>query len=302
MLGGLALAGCVGLLWVLVGVILSRVSAARISAPVFYAVGCWLAAGFACVCLTDWSLLLQGGQTRVADLVLCVGAAGVVNAAGQMLLVAAMGQGHKGVSWAIVQMAMLLPYLASVLLWQEPLTLSGVGGMALLMGGLLLMGASRAGGVAGGGGMRWLFFVTGAFLLIGVSQAMQSVPSHWQGWSDAARLRPSVMLLGGAVANTLWVLLRRERIRMAAVRLGAIWAVVAVASYLLLFLALDTMAAARISGYAFPVAQVTCMIGFSLYSALALREAFSWRVRLGMIGGLVGMFLLVWSPSVPAAG
>jgi multidrug transporter EmrE-like cation transporter len=78
----------------------------------------------------------------------------------------------------------------------------------------------------------------------------------------------------------------------AVVKFGSIWAVLAILSYLLLFRALDHLAQAQISCFAFPIGQATCMMGFACYSFFSLREHFSVPVRCGLACGLCGIVLM----------
>lgn len=295
MLIGLLLTLMLGLVWVLVGVVLTRVAATGTSVIGFYMVGCWLAAGFSWLFLTDWSVLRAGIPARAGELALWLGIAGTLNSLGQLLLVKAMNAGHKGVSWAMVQTAMLIPFLSALLFWQEQLTLAGTMGIAMLLLAIALLsrgrGSQHAEGTTGSV-WKWLCFVLGALLLIGSSQACQAVPSHWVGWQDAGQLRVCLLATGGAAANTVWVLLRRQPITRLAIGYGALWAILAVSSYLLLFCALDHLAQAGMSCFVFPIGQATCMIGFALYSAWRLKEAFSRTVCCGLGCSVTGILLM----------
>lgn len=295
MLTGLLLIFVVGWIWVLVGVVLTRVAATGTSVIAFYLVGCWLAAAFAWGFLVDWPLLRAGLPARSGELALWLGIAGTLNSLGQLLLVKAMNAGHKGVSWAIVQLAMLVPFGSALLFWQERLTVAGAAGLLLLLGAILLLSRGRQAGVAATvpvSSRSWLGLVLGALLLIGSSQACQAVPSHWAGWQDAGRLRVALLATGGALANTVWVSALRPRITRPALRYGALWAVLAILSYLLLFRALDHLARAGLSCFAFPIGQATCMIGFALYSFWRLKEPFNRTVRYGLGCGLLGIVLM----------
>ncbi len=295
MFTGLLLTLVVGLIWVLVGVVLTRVAATGTSVIGFYMIGCWLAAGFSWVFLVDWPVLRAGIPDRAGELAVWLGIAGTLNSLGQLLLVKAMNAGHKGVSWAMVQIAMLIPFLSALFFWQERLTLVGMAGITMLLLAIALL--SRGRGVQIGESAtvpvwKWLCFVLGALLLIGSSQACQAVPSHWAGWQDAGQLRVCLLATGGAVANTVWVLLMRQRITLPAIRYGALWAILAVFSYLFLFRALDHLTQAGMSCFVFPIGQATCMIGFALYSAWRLKEVFNLTVRCGLGCCLTGILLM----------
>lgn len=295
MLTGLLLIVVVGWLWVLVGVVLTRVAATGTSVIAFYLVGCWLAAVFAWGFLVDWQVLRAGLPARTGVLALWLGIAGTLNSLGQLLLVKAINAGHKGVSWAIVQLAMLIPFCSALLFWQERLTVAGATGLLLLLGAVVLLSRGRLPAAAApvrASTMNWLGLVLGALVLIGTAQACQAVPSHWAGWRDAGRLRVAFLATGGALVNTVWVVALRPPLTRPALRYGMWWAVLAVLSYVLLFRALDQLARAGLSSFAFPIGQATCMIGFALYSFWRLREPFSRSVWCGLGCGLLGIALM----------
>lgn len=297
MLLGFLCIALVGIVWVLVGVVMTRVAAAGVSSIVFYATGCWIAAIVSWLLFADWSILMAGLPPRAGELAGWLGVSGTFNSIGQLLLIKAMKSGHKGVSWAIVQIAMLIPFLSSVLFWGEKISWPGIAGMAALLGAIVFMAQQRSGAeFRGPGGSKfvWLCAVVGALTMIGSAQAFQAVPSYWTGWADEARLRVCLLALGGALANTIWMVLLRQKVSLPALRYGACWAVLALISYGLLFVGLDHLAAAGMSGYAFPLGQATCMIGFAFFSRFWLKEPFHWPARLGLALGLLGILLLTF--------
>lgn len=293
---GVCLVFLVGLIWVLVGVVLTRVSATGTSVVTFYMVGCWLAGIFAWVFLVNWPVLAKEFPDRAMELAAWLGGAGALNSLGQLMLIKAMSLGHKGVSWAMVQTAMLIPFLSSLLFWKEKITLPGSAGITLLLVAIVLLSRGRKDAMMNATQRRpstgWLMMVIGAIVLIGSSQACQAVPSHWDNWQDAASLRVCFLSTGGALANTLWVLLLRQRITTNTLRYGGMWAVLALLSYYMLFQALDRLTSAGMSCFVFPIGQAVCMIGFALYSYWHLCERFRPVVLCGMGCGVAGILFM----------
>lgn len=294
---GILLSMALGATWALIGVVLTKVAKSNTSAITFYMSGCWLAAGFSWLFLADWPVLAVEIPARTAELSVWLGLSGILNSLGQLLLVNAMNSGHKGVSWAIVQTGMLIPLIASFIFWSERISLAGACGIALLLLAIILMSRGRRDSEAQpacGISAKWLFFVFGALFLIGSSQAFQTVSSHWANWQDEGNLRVCFLATSGAIANTFWVALQRETITRKAIGYGAVWAVLAIFSYIILFHAIDILAREGMSGFVFPFSQATCMVGFALYSLLLLKERFSRSACYGLCCGVTGIIMMAF--------
>jgi drug/metabolite transporter (DMT)-like permease len=235
--------------------------------------------------------LPPGGWTLMGVML----AAGVVNAFGILALQRAMRKGHHGITWAIGQSAMIVPFLAGVLIFGEPPAAVRLAGVGAVLASLAAFGYAREDGARGrppSKSWSWFLMALAALGILGVQQSLTSLPSHMPALTDTARLRIPFMFLGNAaIILALW---RRDggRPSRLTLALALVGVVIGVPGSLALIRGLDLLAGGSMASLAFPVAVGSCVLSFAAYSALVLRETFTrWHVA-GMAVGLTGMILL----------
>lgn len=279
MLGGLLGIIGLGLLWTAVGVIQTRVAKGG-GIAAFYAVGTPLVAILA-LPLVDWS------QVSVAQLaepaLLAVAVAGAINAGGQQLMIHAMRRGHRGLSWAIGQSAMVWPFVAAVLIWGEQPGLIGWLAISLLLIGLVLSARPTGARL----GPAWVAVALCSWLAIGIGQVCFALPSQ-MGGAITAGLRTPVALSAAAVVHITVCLLTGQRPSRRDARLALLWSVVALAAFGLLFATLDSLATVGRTGIVFPLATATTIAAFALYSRLRLHESLGRGQTIGLATILLG--------------
>lgn len=284
----------VGLTGALVGVIMSRMAQNGGSGIAFYTAGCWMVAFIAWLVIADWQTIIDRGlPPRFTELVFWLSFAGMFNAGGQFLLIMAMRVGHKGISWSIVQTAMVMPFVISIIVWGEDITLTGLFSLLFLICAVFLMGGVGRNKNPDNRGysLTWFLYVIGALVLIGLTQTFQSVSSHWVDWTDELNLRVPVFSTAGAISNTIAMVVLKQRTSRLILKYASIWAVLAILYYALLFKGLDILAGVGLSRYAFPLAQAVCMIFFVIYSSIILKEHFGKSVKVGVCLSLMGILL-----------
>ena len=298
MIQGILLSLASGLLFGSVGVILRRVSRAGGSLVAYYALFGTFYLALALVFQVRWRLV--AGVDRLPMLSLLIGLSGVVSGLGMLLMTRSMALGHGGVSWAISQSALVVPFLAGVLLWGDRASAGGWAGLVLVLAMIAVLGRRPGEGdvgrqTASAAPRRgpWIASVAGAFAALGVSQALSSIPSRWDGWTDAAGLRVALSAAGFLVVLLVLLAFTKDRRPGRLVPLLALaHGVVGFLGQAALFASLDRLAPHGLTAAAFPVSIGTTIVSFSLYSALVLRERFRPLDIASLAAGSSGIALL----------
>lgn len=296
MIEGILLSLASGLLFGGVGVVLRRVSRAGGSLVTYYVLfgACYLALALAFQ--VKWRLV--AGAERLPLLAAVIGFAGLVSGFGMLLMTRSMALGHGGISWAISQSSLVVPFLAGVLVWGDRSGPGGWAGLALVLVMIVVLGRRQGGTDATAvdarrGRRSWIATVAAAFVALGVSQTLSSVPSRWAGWTDAAGLRVPFSAAGFFVVMLVMLAFSRDRRPGRLVPLLAlVHGVLGFLGQAAFFIALDRLAPLGLAAAAFPVSIGTTILSFSLYSALVLRERFRALDVASLAAGSAGIALL----------
>lgn len=294
MLQGVVLAIITGLLWAAIGVAYSVMARRRMG---FFAVmgpAFVVTAALAWLLLPERHLLFNGADARLGALAGVMAGAGVITVAGMACMQEAMRRGHHAASWAVGQSALFAPYLCGVVLFREPAVWNRTLGVALILGSLGAFGRARreSEAEAAHGNGTWFGLALGALALLSVAQSLTTLPSHWDGWTDAARLRVPLFFTGLAAAYLAAALVARQAPGKAELVVAGALVVLALPSHFCLYAAMDCLASARMVGAVYPLAVGTCILGFALYSLLVLKERTTAFHVLGLVVGLAGIVAL----------
>jgi drug/metabolite transporter (DMT)-like permease len=284
---GFLLVVAAGVLWAAIGVLNSKVSRRNLDFASYAATGVLIGAALM------WTTWVRHGvipqQPYVLPIALICGAAGILAGFGYVALQRAMRSGHHGAVWTVAQSAMALPLLTAMIGWHEALTAAGVIGMGLLFISLVMIGLGKheknADSETPG---TWFWFALLAFLMFGLSQSINSIPSLQQ-WPDPARLRPGCYTLGQCCFYVTWMWLRGSRFRRAETLLAVRYAIYGNVSMVLMYRAMDLLAAHQAAGMTLPVGVGTCIVVFALYSVLWLREKAGFFVIGGILVAVAGV-------------
>lgn len=229
-----------------------------------------------------WSEL--PAATRSGELALWIIPGALANVAGHRAIARAMAGGNGPVSWAISQGGQAVPFVVAIAVWGDaahPLAWAGLG--AVLLGVAAL--ARGKGSVAAGTSRAWVGWALAALACYGLNGSLMAVPSRWEGWHDALRLRLPLTLgvfaLCGGLATSGW---SRKLVRRL-LPLALPYAGVLVGCFLCLYLALDRLTAAGVAAIAWPLACGSGIALFALWERLVLRRPTTWQAGAGI--GLV---------------
>lgn len=295
MIAGVLLLILTGLCWTFVGALLSYCASNRIAVVTLLGPQSIMAIVVSVLVLPDYSILGRGVSSGMWALIGVMLAAGLANGFGILLMQKAMGLGHHGMTWAIGQSALMMPFLVGVLLFGEKPTLWRVVGVCAIVLSLVIFGA--AGEHKENGQWRktprsWFLLALASLVILGAAQAFMTLPSHLPTLTDTANLRMPLLYLGnGAVIVALWHRCGGRPTKLT-LWLAVVGVVIGFVATFALFRGLDLMARCQLVSLGFPIAVGACIVAFALYSALWLREPFTRRHLAGLILGLTGMVLL----------
>ena len=131
------------------------------------------------------------------------------------------------------------------------------------------------------------------FLLVGISLSLTTLPSHWKSFHDAAGLRlPVIFTVSMLYFLTQTIAKGKKCLTRRTVVLGLTYSVVVFLGQLGLYRSLDGFAQFGRVGMVYPVAIGICVVLFSIYSVVFLKDEFKGRMLASMLGITGGIFLL----------
>ena len=294
MLTGILMLLGTGLAWAFVGVIVSLTAKARYNMVTVFTMQSLMSLVVSLIIFPDYGGLAANGNSDLWMLAAVMLAAGLTGSIGILTLQRAMRAGHHGISWSVGQSALIVPFLAAVIFFDEPAPLLRLCGVLAILGSLIILGMARQNEPVketDGAVKSSLCFVLAllALVIFGVQQTLTTVPSHLATMTDTMNLRIPLMYIGGGVVFVFLWLRKPVRPERREVVLALIATAIGITSYFLLFLGLDSLAVARATSIGYPVATGTCIIGFVAYSFLVMREACTpWHIA-GMGLGITGI-------------
>lgn len=214
---------------------------------------------------------------------------GAINIAAMLLLQKAMVSGNSGIAWAIGQSALVGPFICGMLFFGETPSLARIAGALTIVCGMLLLGFAKSG--ARRAGSSWLKLAFGAFLILALAQSLVSASSCWS-YPMSGLERACCMSFGGGAALLAVKLAQPKRIEFSRIMriIIAMLAITGLASLLLTFAALDQLAKVSLAGIGYPIMLGSCIVGFALYSALALKEKIrplQWGAIMAIVFGII---------------
>ncbi len=291
---GIGLLALTGFLWALVGVIFSHVSRQNIEFVSFMFVSSLINATGAWIFIFKPNYPVGGGGVVWLNMVVVMVFASLFGSLGFQLMSLAMRKGNRGVIWAVSQSAMILPLFAAVFFFNEKLGVLNWLGIILILVGLATLGIKKNAtekSINSAGG--WLWMTYAVFLLVGISLALTTLPSHWKSFHDGASLRLPVIFTTSALYFMVQIIAKGKKFLTRRIfMLGLTYSAVVFLGQICLYRSLDGLAQFGRVGMVYPVAMGICVLLFSIYSVLLLKDEFKGRMLASVIGIAGGIFLL----------
>ncbi len=204
----------------------------------------------------------------------------------------AMGIGMKcgpaGIVWAIMQSALIFPFLCGIFLFGQVLTIPGLAGFLLLCSALIFFARSKNQGEQKKQKTDgpWLFYAFLAFSIIAVQQCLATLPSYFPEARTVSPVLRSFGMSGGvflaASGNILIQHFRRTKkmpeffsglrnpwVYLYSIAMQCFFLFFA---YLFLYPGLDAMANEGAGSLSYPLMVGSCIASFSIYSLIRLKE------------------------------
>jgi multidrug transporter EmrE-like cation transporter len=212
----------------------------------------------------------------------------------------AMQIGPNGIVWSIIQSAMVFPYIGGILFFHVQVTILRTIGILLLLTSLVGFGLCKD--TTGKARKGWRIHAFIGLALAAIQQNLTTAPSYF----EAAKAVTSIMrtcsgIVGTLIGVILYLTFRKKtgavaEIR-AAVRNTVLWKYLAAlqtfsifTTYLLFFPGLNILADAGLGNISYPMMVGSCIIAFTLTSAIILKEkitSFQCMALLLCVAGLV---------------
>lgn len=308
---GIALLVIVGGIWTLTGIVMGGASRHEIETPLLQLIssaiqcvvcGILISAGVFPGLSISWTPALMALGMYFA--------VGVLNYVLMETMARAMERGPNGMVWAILQSGMILPFAAGILFHGVSAPATRLIGMAILLAALVLMSSAKNENEKNRYGKSWLILSFAAFLICGLQQTISNEPSYHESIRNGVPAVYRTLALGiGNFLPALPVCLLRKngpgkKSLAAAFRRKLLWkyavalqAFSLAAALFLTYNGMDRLAAAGIGAVSYPLMVVTCIVVFSFYSRIALREKLTLRSTAGILCCLTGIACICFEPS-----
>lgn len=300
---GIIAMAIVGASWCLVGLVMGDAPKKGIEASLVQFFGALVSTAASLIVLfaTSAHSAATGRATALACLIYF--AAFMVNFVMLQLMSKAMQCGPNGIIWAIIQSALVFPFLGGILFFDVRFTpLRGIG-IALLLGALALF-AAAGNNRTSGAGPRWKILAFSAMTLAAIQQNLATMPSYF----EELRGVPSVMRALAASGGTMfmavvWNLFSGDREQWRRIRSGicsrTLWKYVVALqffglafAYTLFYPGMDVMAKAGLGGMCYPMMVGSCIVSFTLSSVFLLREKMGGVQLFALITCIAGLVFL----------
>lgn len=291
----------VGLSWTLTGVVMSEAPRKNTDPAVvmllsgitsmLISVVILIVSGMGAVSLRVWAL--AGG---------CYFLSSAINFLMLQIMSHAMQRGPNGVIWAIIQSALVFPFIVGVLFYGSEMTVFRGIGLGLVLAALSLFAVGKENRIKGG---KWLFSTVAAFLMTGVILSLNTIPSYYEELRSLSSIGRAICSGAGALlAGGLWNISKYRsyswRDWYAVISRPLVWKYILmlkcfglICSYLLLYPGLDAMAKANAGAISYPLIVGSCIAGFTVYSAVKLKEKSSIWQWAGIVLCIAGLAFLV---------
>ena len=214
----------------------------------------------------------------------------------------AMQRGPNGIIWAILQSAMVCPFLLGVFCFGEEATWIRWMGLALMLLALVCFACAKD--TQKGAGHLWKLLAFLCFTICSIQQCITMLPSYYEEAKGfPIVLRMACTAAGRGTAPLVFLLCQHRQGKWAAFCqetrrpvfwkfIGALLFVELFLSFLLFYPGLNIMAAAGLGNACYPILIGSCIISFTLASVFLLKERLRPLPLAALLCCLFGIFFI----------
>ncbi len=281
----------VGSSWCLVGLVMGDAPKRGIEPSLVQLFGNFVSAAFSMALMLVTCTFPECSWGTALTFCLIYMTAGGLNFLMLQLMSKAMQRGPNGIIWAVIQSALVFPFLGGILFFGVELTLPRAGGIVFLLAALVLFGMGKS-NRSNGGNWRTLAFI--CLGIAAVQQNLMTLPSYY----EEARGIPSITrafstscggFIGAIVYNMKLMTPERKQLLLKNMTNATLWKYIGalqffglIFAYTLLYPGMNAMADAGMGGMCYPMMVGSCIVSFTLSSVWILKE----KVRPLQIGAL----------------
>ena len=281
-----------GLIWVLVGIIVSEARQRQCPVKLFYCLGSFFAAVLlALIAGTDVLRQLFSPAYRTA--ILCLVGGSVLNGTGQALCMSNLKQGGRALAYAIPQQAFLFSYFWSIFFWKQHVSVLSVTGILLILFSVFYLSVCKSGSVSTTLPPRRILQALLSMAVLGASQILVGTSSQLENGAVPHPLAGAfIILLANGIFFLGLCLIERTGLKHLGrtACMAALWSLCALGTYSILLPAIALLARIGRAGIVFPVGIGIMLLFYSMFTSIRYKEKMNARQKLaflGLVGGIV---------------
>ena len=277
MLWGIFSLVLVGLSWTVVGAVMGLAPKKKLDPAVLQLTG-------AVITVTACSFLLPGTDINTIDgtTLFWVGldywATGALNCIMLILMALAMQKGPNGIIWAIIQSAMIFPFMTGMIFFGVEPKAVRIAGLLLILLSLALSGFGKGNSSKKG---KWKLMAFAAFLITGVVQNLSNLPSYFESAQKITPVFRTMGIASGVLSTAVIRVLLQRNWSMFKENFKSKWLWIftfalqffgLIFAIIFQFPGMDALARCGLGSVSYPLLVGSCLVGFSLYSMFILKE------------------------------
>ncbi len=231
--------------------------------------------------------------------------AGAMNFIMLQIMSYAMQRGPNGIIWSIIQSALIFPFLGGIIFFDVQLTFARGIGIFCLLAALVLFGAAKENGKARG---NWRAPAFLCLAICAVQQNLTTAPAYFEEARAINSITRSLAavsgsLIGAVIYNILRMNPERKRQFRNNIANPTLWKYIGalqffnlIFAYTLFYPGMNAMADAGMGGMCYPMMVGSCIVSFTLSSALLLKEKIK-PVQLAALGICIAGLVFICFPA-----
>ena len=227
---------------------------------------------------------------------------GILNFIMLQIMSHAMQSGPNGIIWAIIQSALVFPFIGGIVFFNVQLTFLRLLGIIALLSALILFALAKDN--TSKGGSRWKVEAFIALAITGVLQNLSNAPAYFQEARGVSSIIRALSMVAGTVAAAVcWNLFNGKgdswqkikvtfRNKKTWLYIGALQLFGIIFSSILMYPGMNVMADHGMGGMCYPVMVGSCIISFTLTSIFMLKEKIRLNQIFALLVCLAGLMLI----------